>query len=155
MNALVIYYSKFDNTKLVAEAISQGLEANSDVRAVHSDEVTTHDMNGADLVIMGSPTHKMNLPKELRPFFENLPKRILKGKAVAAFDTSYEMSWWLNHFTAGKRVMQKLIKLGGKRVVPPEIFLVSGREGPMCEGEIERAKEWAISILSKLPVKFF
>jgi hypothetical protein len=45
---------------------------------------------------------------------------------------------------------QKLRKLGGKRILPPEIFLVTGREGPLYEGEIERAKDWANSILAEV-----
>ena len=72
----------------------------------------------------------------------------LKGKTVAAFDTSYKMSWWLNHFTAAKRLMQKLCKLGGKSIAPPETFHVKEREGPLYDGEIERANRWASSLIN-------
>ena len=150
MNALVIYYSKFGNTRILAERISETLKNGGESCAISSDELATEDLEGIDLVVMGSPTHKMNLPQSLPQLFDRLPKRILRGKQVAAFDTSYKMSKWLNLFTAGKRLARKLRKLGGKLVVRPEIFCVKEREGPLFEGEMERADEWAASILAQV-----
>jgi flavodoxin len=150
MNALVVYFSKFGNTQMVAEAIAQALESAGSVRVLSLDQLTASDMKDADLIVMGSPTHRMNLPEAVRPVFERLPKRILRSTPVAVFDTSYKMSWWLTHFTAAKRLARKLRKLGSRRIVPPETFHVVGREGPLYEGEIERAREWAASILARL-----
>ncbi|MEJ2710806.1 MAG: flavodoxin family protein [Anaerolineales bacterium] len=151
MNALIVYFSKFGNTQMVAEAIAEriaaGLEPEGTVQVISLDSLSAEDLKEKDLVVMGSPTHNMNLPKNVRPVFESLPKRVLKGIPVAAFDTSYKMSWWLNHFTAAKRLSQKQRKLGGKRIVPPETFLVMGREGPLYDGELERSRAWAASIL--------
>jgi len=93
----------------------------------------------------------MNLPEAVRPVFENLPRRILRGVPTAAFDTSYEMSALLARFTAAKRLDGKLRKLGGKRLVAPETFLVHRHhEGPLYDGEIERAQRWAESIVVQL-----
>lgn len=150
MNALVVYFSKFGNTQMLAEAIAEKLAGNGGVRTISSDELTANDLKDADLIVMGSPTHNMNLPKSVKPVFERLPRRVLPGTPVAAFDTSYKMSWWLNQFTASKRLAKKLRKLGGKLVVPPEIFHVMEREGPLYEGEIERAQTWAASILERV-----
>lgn len=143
MNALVVYFSKFGNTQKVAETIAQVLEG----RAIPIDQLTAEALTGADLVVMGTPTHRMNLPEDVRPAFERLPKRVLKDKPVAAFDTSYKMKAWLQAFTAAKKLNQKLRKLGGKRLLPPETFLVMERQGPLYDGEIERAKAWAKTIL--------
>jgi flavodoxin len=150
---LVVYFSKFGNTQRVAEAIAEKLQSHGPVRTISSDQLTTDGLQDADLVVMGSPTHNMNLPKAVKPVFDRLPKRILPGTPVAAFDTSYKMSWWLNHFTASKRLANKLRKLGGKLVIPPEIFHVTEREGPMFEGEIERAQAWATSIIAHMPTE--
>jgi flavodoxin len=150
MNALVVYFSKFGNTQKLAEVIAEGLTGIGDVRTVSSDELSANDMKDVNLVVMGSPTHNMNLPKSVKPVFEKLPKRILPGTPVAAFDTSYKMSWLLNQFTASKRLVKKLRKLGGRPILPPEIFLVKEREGPLYEGELERAQAWAGSILMQL-----
>ena len=103
-----------------------------------------------DLVVFGSPTHNMNLPKAIQPVFERLPKRLLPGTPVAAFDTSYKMSAILARFTAAKRLAKKLRKIGGKCIISPETFYVMEREGPLYEGEIERAQDWAGSILKRI-----
>jgi flavodoxin len=153
MKALIVYFSKFGNTQLVAEAIAGALAPAMTVELLHSDHLNASVFNEVDLVIMGSPTHNMNLPKAVKPVFKPLPKRTLKGIAVAAFDTSYKMSWLLNRFTVGKRLDQKLRKLGGKRVLPPKIFLVTGREGPLFDGEIARAKGWARALLAQLAAR--
>ena len=151
MNALVVYFSKFGNTKMVAEAISARLRQRGDSRVIAWDALTAADFEPVDMVVMGSPTHKMNLPVAVRPVFERLPKKVLKGKWVAVFDTSYKMSAWLYAFTAGKKLARKMRKLGGRRIIPPEIFHVTEREGPLYEGELDRAGKWAQSILDSLP----
>jgi flavodoxin len=150
VNALVVYFSSYGNTRNVAEAISQGLKSIQSVRTMALDEVTVSDMGGSDLVVMGCPTHRMNLPEAVRALFDTFPKRVLRDIPVAAFDTSYKMSPWLARFTAASKLDKRLRKLGGKRIAPPETFLVVDREGPLYDGELERAETWARFILKKL-----
>lgn len=143
MKTLVVHYSKFGNTQKVAEAIAAELESQGSAQVVSLDDLASTDFQGVDLVIMGSPTHRMNLPEDVRLKLKALPKRSLRGKKMAAFDTSYKMSRWLNLLTASKKLSGKLKRLGGKRVVPPETFHVMESKGPLYEGEIERASDWA------------
>ena len=143
MNTLVIHYSKFGNTKKVAEAMAAALEPKGSAQVVSLDALTPADFQEADLVIMGSPTHRMNLPEDVRIKLRTLPRKSLRGKKMAAFDTSYKMSGWLNLLTASKKLSRKLKRLGGKRVVPPETFHVMESKGPLYDGEIERAQNWA------------
>jgi flavodoxin len=149
VNTLVVYFSEFGHTRMVAESIAEEIESVGPVRLLSSDRFSASDLKDVDLVVMGSPTHRMNLPEVVRPIFERLPKRILRGVPVAAFDTSYKMSPIMARFTAAKKLIQKLRKLGGKRIVPPETFYVVGREGPLYEGEIERANAWVKTILER------
>ena len=150
MNVLVVYYSKFGNTGKVAETIANVVGTGGSVKCLSLNELNSSDLEGLDLVIMGTPTHRMNLPDPVKEFFQSLPKRILQGTPVAAFDTSYKMSWFLGQFTASKRLLQMLRKIGGKRIIPPETFNVAGKEGPLYGGEIERAQGWAKLILASL-----
>ena len=150
MKSLVVYFTKFGNTQRVAETIAAELEQKTSVRVLNSDKLTASELDGVDLVIMGTPTHNMNLPKSVRPVFERLPRRILPKTPVAAFDTSYKLSGFLSRFTAAKKLVQKLRKLGGKRIVAPETFHVIERDGPLYEGELERARQWARLILDRL-----
>jgi flavodoxin len=151
MQALVIYYSQFGNTRQVAEAIAGVLKGAGMVRTLGTDQLAAADLEGIDLVVMGTPTHKMNLPQVVQPLFDELPGRSLRGVPVAAFDTSYKMGAFLARFTAAKKLDRKLRKLGGKRLVPPETFHVhEHHEGPLYDGELERAQRWAESLLSQL-----
>jgi flavodoxin len=150
MNALVVYHSQFGNTQQVAEAITEVFQGAGAARTLSADRLAAAELQDVDLVVMGTPTHKMNLPQALRPVLEELPRRILRGVPIAAFDTSYKMSAFLARFTAAKRVDRKLRKLGGKRLVPPETFHVKEHhEGPLYDGEIERARTWAQTVLAK------
>lgn len=150
MHCLVVYFSKFGHTQRIAETIAEQLNSESSVRVLSVDQMDARVLEAADLVVMGTPTHRMNLPEAVRSLFDQLPRRILRGKLVAAFDTSYKMSPFLSRFTAAKKLARKLRKLGGKRIVPPETFHVEGREGPLFEGEIERARAWVGSILRQV-----
>jgi flavodoxin len=150
MKTLVVYFSKFGNTHKIADAIACALTNNGDVRTLEFNQLEVDDLKNLDLLVMGSPTHNMNLPKTLKPILKQIPKRSLPGTPAAVFDTSYKMSWMLNRFTASKRLAKKVRKTGGKLVVEPEIFLVTEREGPLYHGEVERAREWTRSILQKV-----
>lgn len=149
MNILIVYFSKFGNTKKVAERIGEECEIHGITRVLSLENLVPAELQNADLVIFGSPTHRMNLPETIRPIFESLPKRLLKGTQVAAFDTSYKMNRFLSRFTAAKKLAQKLRKLGGKQVVAPETFHVMEAEGPLYQDELDRAKNWAGVVLQK------
>ena len=149
MKSVVIYFSKFGNTKKVAEVIAKELKSAGPLTLRSYDEIKISELKEADLVVMGTPTYNMNLPKSVKPLFDKLPKKILRSKNVASFDTSYKMPKFLSPFTAAKKLNSKLGRLGGKKIVPPETFLVTGKEGPLFEGELEHAKKWAKTILDK------
>jgi flavodoxin len=147
MNSLVIYFSKFGNTRRVAEAIGEVLGSMGSVRVVGMSQLTVADLAGVDIVVAGTPTHRMNLPDTVKDHLDTLPRRILCGMPVAIFDTSYKMSALLSRFTAAKKLARKL---HGIRIVPPVTFHVEGREGPLYPGELNRAQTWAASLLTKL-----
>ncbi|MBW7881381.1 MAG: flavodoxin family protein [Caldilineaceae bacterium] len=150
MKTLVVYFSRFGNTRKVAEAIAARLRSAGTVQLIGAEELPATDLDGVDLVVMGTPTHNMNLPAAVKPLFDSLARGRFKGKPVAAFDTSYKLSWWLRPFTAAKRLSRKLRRFGGRQIVPPETFLVVEREGPLYEGELQRAALWADTILEAI-----
>jgi len=153
MKIPVIYFSKFGNTGKVADTIAAVMSTAGSVHCGSLEELVPSDLKDYDLVIMGTPTHRMNLPEPVKVIFQSLLKQILRGTWVAAFDTSYKMSWLLSNFTASKRLIQALWKLGGKRIIKPETFHVTDREGPLYEGELGRARQWAEMILVKAGVR--
>ncbi len=158
MNTLVVHYSKYGNTQLVAETIAEAMRATADtdsqlITVTRFEELTADDMQEVGLLVVGVPTHNMNLPKPVRPLLAELPKKALRGIYFTTYDTSYELSRWLQPFTAAKPLARKLRKLGGKIILPPETFTVQGHEGPLHDGELERVHIWVEQILTTLHVR--
>ena len=78
---------------------------------------------------------------------------------VAAFDTRTDMDTlngamrWFGKFLnrlgyAAPKISSSLEAKGGQMVMPPEGFIVKGTEGPLEDGELERAKAWGRQIVS-------
>jgi flavodoxin len=148
VNTLIVYDSTFGNTRQIAAAIAEVMGQKGSARLIKADQLNSVELEGLDLMVMGCPTHRHGVPKAVRPVLDEIPRGALRNVATAAFDTRYRMPRWKSGSAAGK-VARKLRKAGGRQVVPPESFFVVAREGPLDEGEVERAKEWADSILGQ------
>ena len=61
MRALVVYESMYGNTHVVASNIADGLRADYEVTLVPVAEATTELVAGADLLVVGGPTHLRGL----------------------------------------------------------------------------------------------
>ncbi len=90
-------------------------------------------------------------------FLKNIPANGLKGVRVAAFDTrlslnDIESSTFRFIIKTGgfaaKHIGDALKKRGGVLVLPPEGFLVKDMEGPLLDGELDRAADWARRIIA-------
>ena len=57
MRAVIVYESMFGSTKKVAEAIAGGLADGAEVSVVPVTSAGAHTLDGADLVVVGGPTH--------------------------------------------------------------------------------------------------
>lgn len=156
MKALIVYFSKFGNTRRVAEAIAEVMKSTGDVRTVGIDQLAASDLQGVDLFVMGSPTHAFNVPQEVRAALAALPIGALAGKSVAAFDTTVQ-PWPLRHLRASPKLLRRLRQLGGRSIVRPRTFFVKtgstqepGEIDLLLEGQIEQARQWAGEILRQL-----
>jgi hypothetical protein len=58
------------------------------------------------------------------------------------------MPRWMSRFAA-PQMAKKLRVRGAELLMPPEGFFVVDREGPLEEGEAERAAKWAASLREK------
>ena len=101
-------------------------------------EINPADLDGYDLLVFGSPTHG-GFPTE---GIHNLLKEalVLNGINSAAFDTRTKTTIF---GYAAPKMARNLEKNGGKLLLPPEGFYVGGIEGPLLDGELERAAAWA------------
>ncbi len=167
MDVGVVYESMFGNTEDVARAIAEAL---GDQARVTLGEVGTTDVrsvDGVDLLVVGGPTHMHGMStttsrkaaadnaeepvvssgEGLRTWLLHLPKT--KKAPAAAFDTRLANSPWLTG-SAAKKYARRLRRRGYRLVVRPESFLVADSEGPLVEGELERARGWATALMTGL-----
>jgi flavodoxin I len=150
MKTLILFDSYFGNTELVARAIGQQFE-NEQSNTLHIDQVKSEDLHDVNLLIIGSPTRGFRPTETINSFIKvKLPKD-LSSMNVAVFDTRIALE------TIKSKAFRFLVNTGGyaastmakqltkKRaslIASPEGFLVTGEEGPLKEGELERAAEW-------------
>lgn len=103
MRAVITFESIYGNTRVVAEAVAEGLRPLGDVAVVSHHEADPAVLAGADLVVVGAPTHMHGLPTSL-----------------------------------------------SRKMAVPESFLVEDAEGPLADGELERARDWGSVIAAQV-----
>ncbi len=141
MTALVVYDSTYGNTEKVAQAIGQAVAGK--VRRVG--QVSPSDLKEFDLVIIGSPTMGGRPTEAIQALLKAVGPA-LKGANVAAFDTRLTSKWVRIFGYAAPRIAGSLKEMGAALLGSPEGFFVLGKEGPLKEGELERAAAWAKGI---------
>jgi hypothetical protein len=172
MRAIVLYESMFGNTASVACAIAAGLrgEYDVDVRTVNGVSPVPPDSVEADLLVVGAPTHAHGLPSgmsrkalesaaakrnaegdaleydapgTMRRFVDHLPPG--DGRRIACFDTRFDRSPVLTG-SAAKTMARRLARRGYEVVDAPASFFVADTEGPLIDGELERATAWGAAL---------
>jgi flavodoxin len=152
MKALIIYDSVFGNTEQVAQAMGEALRAQGNADVLRVGDAKPEQLAGLDLLIVGSPTRAFTATPAIKQFLGSIPSGGLAGLKVAAFDTrvsvddtgSRILRFLVGIFGyAAKPIANRLEKKGGNLAAPPEGFIVGGTEGPLKEGELARAANWA------------
>jgi flavodoxin I len=144
MNALVVYDSVYGHTQKIAKAIGEAIS--DDVRVARVGEVDASELKALDLLFVGSPTHGGRPSPATREFLDQVQPPILEGIRVAAFDTRLTTRGAAILGFAAGRIAKSLKKKGGTLVESPQAFYVEGSEGPLREGELERAAAWAKNV---------
>ena len=165
MRALVVYESMFGNTHLIAEAIATGLDRSGShvIKPAHA--VSFEDVEAADIVVVGGPTHAWSMARAstrkgatddsakhpehalepdaaepgLREWFRQLAEQ--RGRYAAAFDTRLDKPKLLTG-SAARSITRELDDHGFQTLGEPSSFVVSGMDGPLVAGEVERACAW-------------
>ena len=152
MKTVVIYDSVYGNTEKIAKAIGSTLQG----EVVCVDEVEQIALKSVELLIVGSPVHGGHATPAIDSFLKNLPVTSLKNLKVAAFDTRFASE---DHGVglrvlmsiiryAAERIAKDLTKKGGTLVGKPEGFIVEDKSGPLKKGELERARKWAMEVIT-------
>jgi flavodoxin len=150
MKTLIVYDSQYGNTEQVARAIADALGGS----AVRAGQANAAAVKEYELLIAGSPTQGGRPTPALKAFLQAIPAGGLKDVKVAAFDTRVpsqgvflKILLGVIGYAAGK-IDAPLRAKGGTQAAAPEGFYVKGKEGPLQDGELERAAAWAKGLVA-------
>jgi len=174
MKVVVIYESMFGNTRVIANAIAAGLRPGNDVAVVPVARADKEVLAGADLVLVGGPTHIHGLSRAatrrqavqmarkpqadltidedaegqgLHEWFSSVGQ---VGVPAAAFDTRLAGLAALTG-RASRGINAQLRRHGFRVIASPESFLVDGHNH-LVPGEELRARAWGEKLARKLQV---
>ena len=165
MRVLVVYESLWGNTERVARTIGTRLADFADVVVVDSDAAPT-SVAGFDALVVGGPTHAFTMtrattradavrshsaPHEpergIREWLAGLD-RPADPIPAAAFDTRVATPRLPG--SAAKAARHELRSLGFNTSITQQTFHVHGYEGPLVDGELDRAAQWADTVVAAL-----
>jgi hypothetical protein len=172
MRAVVVYESMYGNTHLVAGAIGAGLGTVFDVTVVPVSHVSPAVLVGAELVVVGGPTHVHGMSRAatrkaaveaaskpaggltiepdalgpgLRDWLGSLGRYPVKA---AAFDTRMHGPAALTG--RASKGLDRLLRAHGFDVIAePESFLVN-RQDRLEPQETDRAREWGTKLAASI-----
>jgi hypothetical protein len=167
MTVLVVFESMFGNTKVIANAVAEGLARHLPVQQVEVGAAPAVIGGEVDLLVVGGPTHAFGLSRPgtrqsaaqqaedglvsagigLREWLGALHKGSA-DVAVAAFDTRISRPRLPG--SAASAADKRLRRLGFQSAAPPTSFYVEGTTGPLLDGEIERARRWGEALAVEL-----
>ncbi len=169
MKTIVAYESMYGNTRQVADAIAAGLAELGEVQVVSVNDGDGGAADAADFLVVGGPTHIHGLATELSrkgvakaaeeegdvhlepgaadgPGLRKwLAQRSGDGRLAAAFDTRIDRSPVLTG-SAARGIAKRLRHRGYEGVTDPQSFFVDDTEGPLADGELDRARAWGKSL---------
>jgi hypothetical protein len=173
MRALIVYESMFGSTRVVAEAIADGIGMEAEVRVLGVADADPKAIGGMDLLVVGGPTQAwgMSWPSTRRGASLHVDKPgsglILEPGAntgpgvrewlaslsqiqglAAAFDTRIKSPILLTG-RASKGISRQLSRHGLSVVVPPESFFVD-KGSHLLPGESDRARRWGKQLATTL-----
>ena len=148
--AIVVYESKYGNTKHVAETIVQGMEEAQGVETILS-EVKNLDFDNIldyEVILIGSPNHVGGPTKNIKRFIDKLGKLKLKEKRIAVFDTYLGKGFEDAVKKMEKRISKKIPQ--SKLMISGLSIKVQGMKGPIAGEEPPRCKDFGRKIVTQI-----
>ena len=164
---LVVFESMFGTTEAIARAVGAGLAAKLETQVYEVGVAPRVLDESTELLIVGGPTHAFGMSRvgTRETAARQAGNRLVSegigvrewldafqfprwGVAGAAFDTRIDRPRFPG--AAANAIARRLRRAGVSPVVSAESFYVSGTDGPLLEGELERARQWGESLASTL-----
>jgi hypothetical protein len=167
---VIVYESVFGNTRIIAEAIAEGIEATYPDAQVALFRVTDADPEvaaAADLLILGGPTHMRRMSSHMTrtkgvegelqkaektgtgihvepdvegPGVRDFLERLPKVRKGARAAAFDTRAKFRLAGGAARPIAKRLHRHGYELVAEPMGFVIEGTEGPLAAGETERAR---------------
>ena len=139
--AIIIYDTRSGNTRMMAEAIQEGMkESGVEVLLKRTAEASADDLADIDAVVLGSPTYHHDMISSMKTFLFAMEKVELKGKVGAAFG-SYGWSG-----ESVQMISDTMKHIFGMDVMEPGLKLA----GRLSGSSLERGKEFGKKIADKI-----
>ncbi|MHA2372347.1 MAG: flavodoxin domain-containing protein [Candidatus Thorarchaeota archaeon] len=148
--AIIVFESKYGNTKRLAELIIEGMEQTGDIECALKSisDIHTTDLCDYDVILFGCPNHSQAPSRGIMTFIERAGIVGLDKQVGAAFDT----------YTGGNKgvalkQLEKKIRdaLPGVQLIAEGLSAkVSARTGPLSEDELSRAYEFGVQIAKEI-----
>jgi menaquinone-dependent protoporphyrinogen IX oxidase len=157
MKGIVIYDTSTGNTKKIAETITETLqESKIEVDLFNIKEVKKLIAKDYDFLALGSPTRFGTMSFAMKFFLGKVKSEEWMNKPFAAFDTenpeNVEKSRAENkNWSAAEKIAENLREKKMNQLLPVLKALVEAKlKGTLLEGEIDRAKDYATQLATKL-----
>ena len=164
-HAVVVFESMFGNTQAIAVAVAESLatEYRVDVVDVAGAPLVLDD--DVSLLVVGAPTHALGMSRlatrraaqdqgaeaaverGVREWLAGL-ERPARAVRAAVFDTRIRKPLMPG---SAARAMRRRLRRLGLEVTAPISFGVTGTPGPLVDGELDRARRWATSLVARVP----
>ena len=159
MRAMVVYETMWGNTGQVAQAIAEGIRETCPVDVLDVGDAPAQPGGDVSLIVAGGPTHAFSMSKSatraeahrrgathgseavgIREWLDALPTG-RHTQAVATFDTRVGS---VRHLpgSAAKKAGRVAGRHGYERADHAHSFFVADTDGPLLDGELERAIQW-------------
>jgi flavodoxin I len=141
MKTLVVYDSMYGNTEKIAHAMVAALSGEVVIKSASA--VMAGDLEKVELFLIGSPTQAGRPLKPMLAFIDSFSETSVKGLKTGVFDTRVKSSFAKLFGYAAEKITTSLTRKGAKILLKPEGFIVKSSKGPLADGELERAMQWA------------
>ena len=147
---LVIYESKYGNTKIVAEKIVEGMKQKG-VKIILNElqEVNLNNVSEYDAILIGTPNYFGGPTRGIKKFIDNIGKVGLKGNQIAVFDTYMGKDYEKAVKKMEKRISEKAPDF--KLLTSGLSIRVQGMKGPILDEEFPKCTEFGNRIAGQLP----
>jgi flavorubredoxin len=133
--AVVIFDTRYGNTRKVAQALAKGIHKNPiEVATFNIHDAKIGTLSGYDFIAIGGPTHYATASKPMKDFLKELEQTNLRGKYGFAFDTRVD-SFWAG---SAAKVIERKLKASGLQIVRPHSSAIVSRSE---EGEKSKEAE--------------